>query len=93
MPNSAEVDVLVNRTGIAEKDSKVIVKVAGTIRDLFRKGELSASISTRETLCVAELVADGFSTVEALEMAVLPHFEGTATEGERSVVRSCFMAS
>lgn len=93
MPSDREVQVLRKRCGISEDDARNIVSVAGTIRSLYSKGELSTGISTRETLAVASLVADGFTPAEALELVVLPQFEGTRTEGERSVVRKCFMAA
>ncbi len=92
MPGEQEEKVLCKRCGIKSEDAKNIVKVAGTVRNLFAKGELSASVSTRETIAVAELVGDGFPVYQALELTLLPQFEGTDTDGERSVVRSCFMA-
>ena len=43
-------------------------------------------MSTRETLAAGYMIADGWSVMAGLERCFLPLFEGTKTEGERSVV-------
>ena len=54
--------------------------------ELFQCGHIYlCTISTRETLSAARLVADGWSSLEAMELTFLPLFEGTRTEwGERN---------
>lgn len=86
IPKKEEIDVLVTRCGISSEDSSMIVKVANNIRALFGKDEISSSISIRETLQVAELVADGWNLGKAMEMIFLPIYEGTKSDGERSTV-------
>lgn len=90
MPFDAEVAVLVKRTGIKGNDADMIVKVAQKIRNLYFKQELSSSVSTRETLMAAELVEDGYPLLDSLEYVYLPIFEGSDSEGERSIVRKLF---
>lgn len=91
MPKASEVDILVNRCGIPVDYANNVVSVANSIRDLYRKQEISCSVSTRETLMVGDLIADGWSTLNAMVMVFLPLFEGTKSEGERGVVNRLFM--
>ena len=91
MPLECEVQVLTKRCGILPADAENIASVAGTVRSLYGKQEISCTISTRETLAAARLVADGWSSLEAMELTFLPLFEGTRTEGERGVVAKIFM--
>ena len=91
IPLESEVQVLTKRCGILPADAENIASVAGTIRSLYGKQEISCTISTRETLAAARLVADGWSSLETMELTFLPLFEGTRTEGERGVVAKIFM--
>ncbi len=91
MPDNCETEVLQKRCGIGKADAENIVSVAQTVRNLYNKQELSCTISTRETLATARLVADGWSALDAMELTFLPLFEGTKLDGERSVVSKIFM--
>ena len=91
MPCTEEAKVLQKRCSIKAADAANIVAVAETVRNLFDKQELSCSISTRETLRAGQLVADGWTVMDAMEIVFLPLFEGTNNDGERSVVRKIFM--
>lgn len=91
MPLDCEVKVLSKRCGIRQEDAENIASVAGTVRSLYGKQEISCTISTRETLAAARLVTDGWSSLEAMELTFLPLFEGTRTEGERGVIAKIFM--
>jgi MoxR-like ATPase len=86
IPKSEEVAVLVKRTGVEKKTADIIVKIADNIRSLCNKQEVSVSLSIRETLMVASLVADGWSIGKAMEMIYLPLYEGTKSEGERGII-------
>lgn len=86
IPTSEEVSVLVKRTNVAPKSAGIIVKIANNIRSLCNKQEVSVSLSIRETLMVAGLVSDGWDIGKAMEMVYLPLYEGTKTEGERSII-------
>lgn len=83
-----ETKVLCERTGIQKEIAQTISRVADSIRGLWRKGDLSLAVSTRHTLEVAALVADGFSLLQSFEFVFLPLYEGTNSEGERSQVRT-----
>lgn len=91
MPCTEEAKVLTKRYGIGANDAANIVAVAETVRSLYGKQELSCSISTRETLAAASLVADGWTALDAMELSFLPLFEGTGTDGERSIVAKIFL--
>lgn len=86
LPPDEEVAILKKRCHIGKVSAGQIVSVANTVRELHTKQEISCSISTRETLMAAELVADGWSVLTALELSFLPLFEGTKSDGERSIV-------
>ena len=86
IPSSEEENVLIKRTGIEPDKAKLIVKISNNIRSLYNKQEISSSISIRETIMTANLVADGWTLGKALEMTYLPLFEGTKTDGERSTI-------
>ena len=92
MPNDEERKVLIKRCGISDSTAKLIVDVATNVRSMYRKQELSASLSTRETLMVGELIADGWNVLRAMELVFLPLFEGTMSEGERGIVKKSLMS-
>ena len=91
MPSDREVLVLIKRCRIPKDSAKHIVSVANSVRSLYYKQELSCSLSTRETLMAAELVADGWSPLRAMELVFLPLFEGTRSDGERGIVCKSLM--
>lgn len=91
LPAKEESEVLTRRCGIKAADAANIVAVAATVRNLYAKQEISCSISTRETLMAAQLVADGWTALEAMEYTFLPLFEGSRTDGERSIISKIFV--
>ena len=92
MPKDAEEKVLVERCGVDIGSAKNIVSVANVVRSLYKKSEIGCSLSTRETLMAAELVADGWAPTRAMELVYLPLFEGTMKEGERGTVAKSIMS-
>lgn len=86
LPGAEEVKVIVNRTKINKDSAEIIVKVANNIRSLYKKQEVSTSISVRETLMVGNLVSDGWNLAQAMEIIYLPLYEGTKDEGERGTI-------
>ena len=86
IPKEEEKSVLVKRCNITKDQAEIIVKIANNIRSLSNKQEVSVSLSIRETLMVASLVSDGWSIAKAMEMIYLPLYEGTKSEGERSII-------
>lgn len=92
----AETTILMKRTGVTEDDAENIAIVAANIRKNFANDTIQHSVSTRETLECAALVADGFEVEEAMELAFLPNFERGATDKdpncERGTVRAIIAA-
>lgn len=93
MPAEQEVEVLMKRYGINKSDARNIVSTAGTVRSNYAKEELGTTLSTRETLRAARMVAAGYTAAAAMELTYLPLFEGTKSEGERSIVWNAVIAN
>lgn len=89
---SDEVRLLVKRCAVDTGSARKIAAVCKEIREAFDKGELSCAMSTRESLMTADLVKDGWSPLEAMELVFLPLYEGTDSEGERGIVRRLIMS-
>lgn len=92
MKKDDESRVLQKRMKISKTDADNLSAVAESVRNKFARTELSASLSTRETLRAARLIANGWPVAKAMEMTFLPLFEGTRVEGERSVVAQIIMS-
>jgi MoxR-like ATPase len=93
MPAEQEVAVLTGRYGIPKTDALNIVNAAAAVRSNHAKEELATTLSTRETLRAARIVAAGYTALRAMELTFLPLFEGTKAEGERSIVWNCILAN
>lgn len=89
MPQSIEMNVLTVRTNISKDTAKIITNYASQIRTAYKAGTISKSLSTRETLAIAELVDDGFSIQDAVDYIVLQKFQD---EDEIITVKSILMA-
>lgn len=70
MPSSQEIRVLMKRCGILENEAATIVQFANLMRDANKNGIVSMPVSTRENIAMGELVADGFTIKEAIELVV-----------------------
>jgi len=89
---SQEEDLLQKRFG--DKVSTNLIHAVADIADATRKewrseeGKLSTMISTRMTVRVCELLADGFSLSEASEVAIIPFFDASGgADSERTFVK------
>ena len=74
--------------------SKALIHSVADIADATRKewrseeGKLTTMISTRMTVRVCELLADGFTLNEAAEVAIIPFFDASGgTDSERTFVK------
>ncbi len=84
--------LLTNRYGT--KVSEDLIHAVADIADATRKewreesGKLTTMVSTRMTVRVCELLADGFSLSEAAEVALLPFFDASGgADSERTFVK------
>jgi MoxR-like ATPase len=86
-----ETRLLMSRVeGLKESQAKTVCDIADTIRkDIASESpRLTTTLSTRSTLEVAQLLADGFSLADAGEVAIYPHFDAAGgNESERTFVR------
>lgn len=71
MAPNYEIDVIMVRTGVSNEQAVKIVNFANRIRKSYREQTISKSCSTREVIAMAEMVADGFSYIEAFTAIVL----------------------
>ena len=74
--------------------SAALINSVADIADATRKewrsedGKLTTMVSTRMTVRLCELLADGFSLTEAAEVAILPFFDASGgTDSERTFVK------
>ena len=74
--------------------SSALIHSVADIADATRKewrsedGKLTTMVSTRMTVRLCELLADGFSLTEAAEVAILPFFDASGgTDSERTFVK------
>ena len=88
LPEKEEINLLKKLTGIRTEVAKKITNFARPIRVKYSEGELSMPISTRETICCAELVADGFNTVDAFNFAFIQKY---IDKEEEHMVKSIMM--
>ena len=88
LPEKEEINLLKKLTGIRTEVAKKITNFARQIRAKYSEGELSMPISTRETICCAELVADGFNTVDAFNFAFIQKY---IDKEEEHMVKSIMM--
>ena len=93
VPMNEEMKVLMSRYNINATDGKNVCKTAEEIRNLAKKQEISTPVSTRHTMSVAALVQDGWSALEAMETVFLPMYEGTMSDGERSVISKVILSN
>ncbi len=78
---SQEEDLLTRRFGdaVSAKMIHAVADIADATRKEWRseEGKLTTMVSTRMTVRVCELLADGFSLTEAAEVAILPFFDAS----------------
>lgn len=86
MPADEEIGLLVTKFKIPRTDATNIVTAANDIRAIAAKGDIEFAVTTRETIRAANKVAAGYTAQKAMQRAFLPRFEGTLSEGSRSIV-------
>lgn len=89
MPTKIEEHVLMVRTEIDENSAKTICNYAKQIRESYKNEVLSKSISTRETLAIAELVVDGFTIQDAFKYIIFQKF---MSEDEITTMKSILIS-
>lgn len=72
LPAEIESKVLMKRSGINKQEADMITSIASQLRRMAESSESSTTVSTRETLMIADLIYDGWSTLDALNFVLLP---------------------
>ena len=65
LPQEEEVDIVTGTVDIDERTARNLVKVGRELRDDFREGTISKTITPRSMIRAADLAADGFMSPEA----------------------------
>lgn len=88
-PETEEIKLLVNRTGIDKDKAKRMVWIANHTRQLWRSDDIERPISTRLLLKWSLLVALGMPIAKAAEFSVLGQYRGDGGEaGDLRKVRN-----
>ena len=90
LPQDIEARILEIRTGIELEKANKILNVANAIRDSYLKQMISKPISTRETLECAELVVDGFTIKDAVNLVFCQKFS-KADNNEYDTIKKLIM--
>lgn len=90
LPQDIEAKVLELKTNIDVETASNIVSVVSTIRKAYADGRLSQSISTRESISCAELYADGFDMMEAIEYGICQKYK-IFDNNEYSIIKKIIM--
>lgn len=92
MTATKEVKVLQVRTGINKQDATVIINFANKVRAEYMSQKLSKSVSTRETIAIAEMVVDGFSLVSAIEFIIAHKYVKNNFDDEYVYIKNLIMS-
>lgn len=93
-PRDEEIKVVSLNTGCDSDAAATLVDIAIKSRDLFETGDLRTEISTRDLVAAGRWVAAGKTIKQALELTVIPAFDGDANggsvgaESDRTKIRS-----
>jgi nitric oxide reductase NorQ protein len=87
-----ETSLLTKRFGtkVSAELIHAVADIAATTRKEWRaeEGKLSTMISTRMTVRICDLLSDGFTLLEAAEVAILPFFDASGgADSERTFVK------
>jgi MoxR-like ATPase len=89
--------MLSSRTNCGQESAELLARVASTIRDKVQGfgGTLSRSVSTRQILQAAYLVARGVTLQDALKVCVVPYFDSDGGDNseryqvEQTIIMVC----
>ena len=91
LPEETEIKLIYKRTGVDIETIKKLMKFVTTVRTKYMSGELSKSVSTRETIQCGLLIADGFQLIDAIEFVVANKFINNNYNNEYSDIKKIIM--
>ena len=86
IPANYEVELIMARSNILRYDAEAIVKFANKMRQKFKEGVINLPVSTRENIAMAELVADGFDLIDAVNFVVCNKFNDEDVKPVRQIM-------
>ena len=86
IPANYEVELIMARSNILRYDAEAIVKFANKMRQKFKEGAINLPVSTRENIAMAELVADGFDLIDAVNFVVCNKFNDEDVKPVRQIM-------
>lgn len=86
IPANYEVELLMARSNILRYDAEAIVQFANKMRQKFKEGVVNLPVSTRENIAMAELVADGFDLIDAVNFVVCNKFNDEDVKPVRQIM-------
>lgn len=86
IPANYEVELLMARSNILRYDAETIVQFANQMRQKFKEGVINLPVSTRENIAMAELVADGFDLIDAVNFVVCNKFNDEDVKPVRQIM-------
>lgn len=92
LDHDKEASLLTKRFGskVSKELINAVADIASTTRKEWRaeEGKLSTMVSTRMTVRICDLLADGFTLLEASEVAILPFFDASGgADSERTFIK------
>lgn len=86
MPKANEIAVLMKRCDISRDEASVIVNFANLMRQKNIEGSIAYPVSTRENIAIGEMVADGFSLIDAVDFVICNKFNGDDVKAVRQLM-------
>ena len=86
IPANYEVELIMARSNILRYDAEAIVQFANLMRQKFKEGVVNLPVSTRENIAMAELVADGFDLIDAVNFVVCNKFNDEDVKPVRQIM-------
>ena len=66
-----EIDLVVRKTGVSQKDAEIIIKVGAELRKQYKTGELPYGPSVGDLINWAKIIADGTSLMDAADETIV----------------------
>jgi len=66
-----EIDLVVRKTGVTQKDAEIIIKVGAELRKQYKTGELPYGPSVGDLINWAKIIADGTSLLDAADETIV----------------------
>jgi nitric oxide reductase NorQ protein len=69
--DNKEIELVVRKTGISEKEATIIIKVGAELRKQYKSGELPYGPSVGDLINWAKIIADGTTLLDAADETIV----------------------